>query len=60
MWLLIVMMFSTLPPGLNDPRGSITVRVAAQEECLQMKERIEKTMRFDKHRMSASCVFKGN
>ena len=58
MWLLIVMMFSTLPPGINDTKGSISVRVGTQEECYQMKERIEK-MRFENYRMSASCVFKG-
>lgn len=58
MWLLIVMMFSTVPSGVNDTKGSISVRVGTKEECYQMKEHIER-MRFDKHRMSASCLFKG-
>jgi len=58
MWLLVVMMFSTLPPGINDTKGSIAAQVGTKEECLQMKERFEK-MRFDNYRMSASCVFKG-
>lgn len=59
MWLLIVMMFSTLPPGVNDTKGSIAARVGTREECYQLKEQIEK-LRVDKYRMSASCIFKGN
>ncbi len=58
MWLLIVMMFSNLPPGINDTKGSITARVGTREECLQLKERIEK-MRLDNYRMTATCTFKG-
>ena len=53
------MMFSTVPQGYNNSRGSIAVQVGTKEECLQIKERIEQTMRFDRHRMTASCTFKG-
>ena len=58
MWLLVIMLHSTLPPGINDSRGSIMARVSTREECYQIKERMEQ-IRFDNHRMSASCVFKG-
>jgi hypothetical protein len=58
MWLLIVMMFS-VPPGVNNTKGSISVIVETREECYQIKDRIEKTMRFDNYRISGSCVFKG-
>ena len=58
MWLLIVMMFGTMPPGVNDTKGSISVRVGTREECYQMKEQIER-VRLDRYRMSATCTFKG-
>ena len=58
MWLLVIMMFSAMPPGINDTKGSISVRVGTKEECYHMKERIEQ-MQFDRYRMKASCVFKG-
>lgn len=60
MWALFVVVFY-LPttPGSSKVAGSFEMRMASQEHCLKSKEQMEKSWNYDKHRIHASCSFKG-
>lgn len=59
MWALFVVVFYVATPGPGKTAGSFELRMSSHEQCLVAKERFEKTWNYDKHRIYASCTFKG-
>jgi hypothetical protein len=59
MWALLVIVIWTATPTSTKTVGSIQMRFNNQEECLTAKSQIEKTWTIDRHRVSASCGFRG-
>ncbi len=60
MWaLLVVVFYLPTPTGSSKVVGSFEMRMASQEHCLKAKEQMEKNWDYNKHRIYASCTFKG-
>ena len=60
MWALFVVVFY-LSGTADVPRvvGSFELRMESREHCLKSKEQMEKNWNYSKHRIAASCTFKG-
>lgn len=59
MWALLVIVIWVSSPTSTKTVGTIQMRFNNQEECLVAKSQIEKTWTIEKHRVSASCGFRG-
>ena len=60
MWALFVVVFY-IPGVANTTKvaGSFELRMESQEHCLKSREQMERTWDYSKHRIVASCTFKG-
>lgn len=56
--LILIAVLVTPPTSKNE--GSIQMKFASREECLQARETILSTWKIDRYRISGSCIFLGN
>jgi hypothetical protein len=60
MWALFVVVFYLqTPDSVGKVAGSFELRMRSQESCIKSKEQMEKNWNYEKHRINASCTYKG-
>lgn len=60
MWVLVIVFISAFPHPTELKPNGVRLVTANKEECLQLKEHIQSTWKFDRYRATVSCTFLGH